>query len=423
MWGRGDGPAFQVLHPRSDSVLLAAVRAAKRAMVLSPPGASAPTGDLNASVDAWIAGMIQVATKAVPRPPEWAARLAALRLGADISPSSIGNEVGALCEQLKRSFPEWEFPFAAAARLSSGCGDGPDRSSKEPCFPGAVYDFLASAANVQVSPMCRAALALGAGFGLPIGLTTSLLVSEVDIVVDVVARRAAIVLGIVQRDSGRKVHARRAVGGTRPTTWTASAFAALARHFVPWLRERRQVEGRYVFPRPYVKGGVAVLDDSQHVGQRLFEDAVKLVKQTATWHSLRLGVEQAMDMVHLVVGGPATSVAGDVRNVLTLRSNKELRGSRDVYLRDRLDPLLEATRCMHKARPLLLGGLASHDNGQVAKLRVGPPAFDTLCAQCYRHLPTDVGGSLCDRDGCLWTLCLSCWPDPAADLWCPAHSV
>jgi hypothetical protein len=292
-----------------------------------------------------------------------------------------------------------------------------------PLFPWTVYDFLASAESRQVSPMGRAALALGAGFGLPIGLTTSLLVSEVDIVVDVVARRAAIVLGIVQRDTGRKVHARRAVGGTRPTTWTASAFAALARHFVPWVRERRQVEGRYVFPRPTTKGGVAAWDESQHVGQRMFEDTVRLVQPTATWHSLRLGVEQAMDMVHMVPGGPATTVAGDVRNVLTLRSNKELRGSRDVYLRDRLDPLLEATRCMHKARPLLLGGLASHDAGQAAMLRVGPPAFDTLCARCYRHLPTDVGGSLCDRDGCLWTLCLSCWPDPAADLWCPAHSV
>jgi hypothetical protein len=422
MWGTGAGPSFLTLHPRSGSVSLAAVRAAKRAMVLTPPGASVPTTDLNAAIDAWIAGMVQVATMAVPRPPGWADKLKALRLGAEVSPASIGNEVGALCEQLKRAFPEWEFPFTAAARRASGCGDGPDRSTKDPCFPGAVHDFLDSPAGARIQPMCRAALALGAGFGLPIGLTASLLLSEVDIVADVVARRSAIVLGIVQRETGRKVHARRAVVGTRSATWTASAFASLARHFVPWLRERMQADGKYVFPRPTTAAGVAALDDSDHVGHRLLEDTVKLVMPTATWHSLRLGVEQAVDMVHLVAGGPPSPVAGDVRNVLTLRSNKELRGSRNVYVRDRLDPLLVATRFLHKAIPMLVGGLASHSSSQAARLRVGPPAFDTSCTQCRKHLPSDVGGSLCDQEGCLWTLCLTCWPDPAVELWCPAHS-
>jgi hypothetical protein len=171
MWGAGAGPQFASLHPRSKSTSLSAVRAANRALVLTPPGAEclaaiAYTGGINAAVDAWLAGMVQVATRAAPRPADWTERLRSLKLDPEARPISIGGDVGALCEHLRRMHGDWDFPLTRAAREASGCGDSPDRSGKIPCFPSSVAEFLDSPGGFLLSPLRRAALAIGGDGGL-----------------------------------------------------------------------------------------------------------------------------------------------------------------------------------------------------------------------------------------------------------------
>lgn len=212
-----------------------------------------------------------------------------------------------------------------------------------------------------------------------------------------------------------------AVDDAHETTWTASAFIELSRTFVPWIRKRRSAGHTHVFPRVTTRGGQPHLDDASHIGTRHLEEVIGRVAAEYTWHSLRLGVEQALDAVHTVPGHTSPPVEAWVRNVITMRSNRAVRGSRDVYIKDNLDPVFAATRHLHAVTPTILGGFATRVGGEVAPHSSAAP-FATQCRRCDTDIPLEDEGSLCDSPGCMWTLCVDCWPDAAAPLLCPEHA-
>lgn len=433
VWGHGSGDALDCvegLWPRSAAVKDAAARAAHRALAMRPARISEATTELGAetALDAWLARALQVAAGATAAPPGLRERLEPLRLSPTVQPASAGSDFGALMERIRRDFG-WSFPLTEAARTACGCADRvgpqPGRSGKRAVPPAATLKWLREqrpAVGDVLTATRVAAIAVASATGMPISLTASLRTKECRTVLDKESGRAALVLGIEERLSGRKVHARRAVGGTRPTTWTASAAVHIGEFFAAWLA-RRVADGHdHVFPRVRTVEGRQFLDDTAHISNYILEAAIKSVDPAATWHGMRLGFERAVDLVHEVGGGPPQPVAPDVKNTLTLRSNRALRGSRDVYILDRLRPLVEATRAIHlvavgEVGGLLVGGGAG-DGAE--ELRVVPP-FATSCAQCGDDLPEEEGGCVCDVESCDWTLCLTCFPDPTAPLLCPGH--
>lgn len=47
--------------------------------------------------------------------------------------------------------------------------------------------------------------------------------------------------------------------------------------------------------------------------------------------------------------------------------------------------------------------------------------YENECRRCGRHVPQDVQAAICQGAGCSYLLCVVCWPNLAADMWCGAH--
>lgn len=187
----------------------------------------------------------------------------------------------------------------------------------------------------------------------------------------------------------------------------------------------RDEGARFVFPH-FTPLREDKYDTTRCLGARALEEYVKVLTGNGqrVWHDFRRGVEHAMDLVPRLpeeTGRPAT-IALEVKNAVTLRSNLQARGSRDTYIHDIASDLFAATRYLHLVRAELVGGMVAPDGDGVARA-AGDAPFEGACGWCDKHLSAEEGeGSMCDHDGCLWTLCRECWAHPpSAELWCPEH--
>jgi hypothetical protein len=384
------------------------------------------TNDTHNVLDAWLARMVQAATKAagISIPIGWKEAMAMRGIHVtDVHPAprSIGNEAGALTARLARNFGAgWSFPATTAARESCGCSErsaGPaaQEDPRPPCWPQTVYTYL-EARPARISQLdfeLDAALALASGFGLPAQLTAALEMDTVFITPDASTELEGIVLNVRGRDEGRKVLRRRAVADTHPCAWTASAAATLRTRigFIAWYRRRLAVpDSRYVFPRVDADG---TLQEDRHLDPSVLNRHIKTVQPDAQWHDLRRGLENALELVHYENASP--SVQEHVKNTLSLRSNRPLRGSRESYVRNVITDLFGATRNLHKVAPSAVGAMLGGPDVAAAQAD-----FDTECRRCQRNLPIGTPGALCDAPGCEWTLCIACHPDNS-ELLCPKH--
>jgi hypothetical protein len=259
--------------------------------------------------------------------------------------------------------------------------------------------------------------------GLPITITRTLRVAEVRTVADsMCGGRSGVVLGIEPREQGgRKVLRRRLVTSEMPTAWTAAS-GPLVHVFVEWWRRMRDEGATYVFPR-FRPGSDTTYDGSACIGARALQEGIKLVAPGSQWHDLRRGMEHAIDQVHKLEGGPATEVSAAVKNAIALRSNLAERGSRDTYIHDVAAALFEATRHMHRVEASMVGGLVLTPGDGLALAAADQP-FATTCGWCDSDIGVDDEGAMCDHDGCMWTLCSTCWSrPPSEELRCPAHEL
>lgn len=333
----------------------------------------------------------------------------------------MDTEFGALTAYLSRQIPEWEFPLLEAARAAEGprTTAASRRTTKVDVSPGAVASFLAeqAAAGSASEKLGNAALAFGAAFGTPVTLTTSLMCGEVSTVKHS-SGATGVVIGIESRETGRKVCRRTATPGRHAKVWSASFCDTIGSTFVPWLLQRRASGHRHVFPAISTNGA---WDDSRPVGARLLEEAIKRVNERATWHSLRVGLERALIYVHSLPGNRSIPISAETKNVLLMRSNSALRGSRDVYVQDTLEQLFDATATVHLVATRAAGGLLTEEGSEFQISAIAPPA-DTACRRCRRRIPLGESGAVCDFVPCGWTLCLRCFPNLMEPLLCPEHS-
>ena len=421
---------------RSGSVASASSRAAVRslALVVSPDAADAAAGSseqLNEVVDEWLAQAVLVVCRA--KGVDWASQLQQSlipdRMSLMLKPRAARNEFGALQARIERCRRQWSFPQLRAALdavAASGPNRGPaaHRSPRNPLWPREVYAFLESRAwKGARARTLSAALAAGASLGMPITLTRMIEVEHVSVMRDV-DKQPGIALQVPPRPQGRKTHRHRAVEGddVQPTSRTAAAGPLVAKYVVPWYRYARDKGARYLFPK-FGRCGDD-FDGTEMIGERMLRDALYEVRgadvDRPQWHDLRRGLEHAVDRVHEVPGGPKAPVAEEVKNALTLRSNLRCRGSRDTYIHDSALRLFEATRVIHRVEATLEGGLVAHGGVERA---VDDAPFDGTCAWCEATLDKETGtASMCDHDGCLWSLCPACWDRPVDEpLFCPEH--
>jgi hypothetical protein len=337
----------------------------------------------------------------------------------------MGNEVGALTNLLTHTFgPEWSFPATVAAREASSCNlqnpIAPRTEKRQPVWPRTIHLYLHDPTR-SLRPTARdqclnAALALAGAIGLPVTLTSTTTIAEVDIVRDHARGRDAMTLGVRPRP-GRKVLRRSTAPKAGPTAWTAASTPSVHRHLAPWWRLRSSTKGaKYLFPRFTKRNGEETIDESAPIGTRALSDALRTAAgdPSAQFHDTRRGVENALELVHFQVAG-APPVPTDVKNTIGLRSNKSLRGSRDSYIRDVIEPLFDATAHLHEVVGATRGGLLRKD----AASDDAPYATD--CQRCGKHLPEDATGAVCDEAGCTWTLCTKCFPTND-ELLCPDHA-
>lgn len=290
-------------------------------------------------------------------------------------------------------------------------------------------------------------------------------------------KRPGVVLGIEPRASGRKVLRHRAVHGTQSTAWTGASSPSIVRCFVPWLRYARSKAWRYVFPRPSSRNHAPVWCTDEHISAHRLEEFIRLVKPSSTgWHDLRRGTDRALELVHTLRKSlqeceihpsmPLTEIPQVTKNAIALRSNKQIRGSRNSYILDIADDLFHATRWLHLVQPRAIGGMglgpdtapegthdatdspstvdsrsasaSSHRSGTSSEPSsssspdvddykpIDDQRFTTKCAKCNRFIGIRTPGALCDNPSCRWTLCRGCFPvrdtiGPDPPLLCPRH--
>ena len=427
--------AAAAVATRSASVANASVRAARRALAMRVEGEAADRaapsdGMLNQLIDAWLAQTVLVVCQArgIDDSQIDASRLPA-RMSLRIKPSAASNEFGAIEARLKRGKREWSFPELATALEAVAARDrrkGPaaHRSSRGPCWPKEVFDFLESRRwNTDRDRSLAAALAMGAIMGVPITLTRLCEVEHLTVLRDE-RGSPAVELGIPPRiEGGRKVLRRRLVEQEAGWAWTGAAGPLVSRYLVPWYRRARDRGLRFLFPK---FSSASECDGEQPVTERALRAHLHLVRPEATgddavqWHDLRRGIEHAVDRVHELAEGPERPVPTAIKNALTQRSNLKERGSRDTYIREAAAELFAATRAAHLVAATVSRGLVLSGGVQASK---DDAPFDAQCAWCDAELDRDSGdGALCDRDGCTWCLCRACWGyDDDVPLLCPDH--
>lgn len=425
----------ELVARRSDSVVLATVRAARRALAL-PVGPQARRATdsvtVNQLLDAWLQRAVLITANAdgVSVPRNLADLLAPFHLSVHISSRATANEFGGLVARLERGFPSWQFPRTAAAIAAIGAADGPKgpaahRSPRGPAWPSAVWTAMEatppSSARARAE---RAAIALAVVVGgLPMTLARTVEVDHVTVMTDGTRGRLGVMLAVPPRpDGGRKVQRRRVTQDCARTAWTGGAGPLLQRHFVPWFRVARDASCTYLFPR---FAADEEFDGTQPMAEAALRGALRRLLSAADvqWHDLRRGLEHAVDRVHELPGWDGGPVRADVKNALALRSNLSTKGSRDTYVHDAARDLFDATRRLHEVRREVVGGLVGDAAGGIAP-NATDGRFSTACGKCGAHLSEDDPGALCDADAaCEYTLCTSCFPHPhSVPLTCPAHT-
>ena len=427
LWGKAPNqpPTFHRLHPRRGSTCTRARRAAEYAIAaLTDPArrAAADEMPLTRGLDAWLMGAFE--------------RRAGVVKGVDAivatTPRAACDEFGALSALLARMIgdPKTPWPLLDAARVASGGmqrnGRNPERVSNA-VSPKEAEEHLANRKTKgdSVEDRNAAAIAIGSTLGLPVQCVAHLRTREVTLIADKVTEKAALVLGYeVREEGGLKVRGATSAA-PRETIWTAASSPSIDRDLAPWWRERRDNDQEFLFPKVLGTGKKKYMDGTEPVPPTELQAAVKKIKPEASWHSFRFGVARALLGVHKVPGGPKTPVALETRNTLQFRSNRKLLGSSDSYILDLVDPLLEATRALHKVDLKSFGGLVSCADAASAAVGVAPgdAPFDGFCGRCEAILDAKTFAYICEHVLCTWAVCTSCIDasEKEKPLWCAAH--
>lgn len=344
-------------------------------------------------------------------------------------------EFGALMAHLGRMLGDAgaRWPMTDDARHASDgmqrCNRNPDRVENA-IAPKEWHEAVAKwSRRTEVGQRDSAVVALGGSFGLPVTMSSHIRTREISTIHDKVADRTAVILQYEVREAGG-LKVRRATS-TKPAEKvnTAASSPGLNDWLVPWWRKQRDRGAEWLFPHAVAakqRSGTTQfrLEQSEPMRTTALQPLARKVKTGATWHSFRFGVARALLGVHRVTGGPSGPVSTEVKNTIQLRSNRALRGSADAYVLELVDPLLEATRCLHMVDLQAFAGMISH--GRDAGAALGDAPFAGHCARCQKFLPAEGqegAGFVCDRVPCLWTVCTSCVSaaEVSGTLFCPAH--
>ena len=377
--------------------------------------------DVAAALDAWLAMFVHARTGSIP--------VDGLSV---VSPGYVETLTGGLLLTIGSVMPGFEAPLFLEAKKVCGCADrrkaGAHRTKRSGIMPHEVWEYLMTPTSSS-SPreeMLRAALALACVASLPVGMTAAIETSDISFDDFRGVANAAFVCGYGGKRKVKR-HLRPNVKSS-VVVWFAAANPMIARFVFPWWLKAHKAGFSFLFPQPqddYGSGEGVNFKASMVSPTTLQRFCEETFGPGRAWHGLRVGCARAVDFVHLISGSEPIGEA--VKNVIQCRSNKSLRGSRDVYIKDACDPCWEATWDLHLVRLVQRGGMfrlakdddeESHDSDQSD---VGSFYF-VDCGGCGFHMGRGSPGALCDEEGCGWGLCLECWPhETSLPLRCPAH--
>ena len=423
---------------RSESTVAASVRAARRALAMPVSAAVDDVGVRDDVLDAWLRQAVLVTARAdgVEVPEGMQATLASYNIGVHVAPRTVAGEFGALTARLRRAVETLQFPRTDAAVEATGARDGPagpaaHKSPDIPVWPREVRAVtLPGEDDSYKQRAVKAAAALGSMLGMPMTMCRHVETANVSTVTDGQRDRIGITVRVPPQPrpetagraaGGKKVVRRRAVDNQGKWSWTAACGPMIQETVVPWWRQMRDEGSKYLFPR-FERGSEEVYIGDVPMTEGPLRDFVRAIRPGAKWHGLRRGLEEAMDEVHMLPGADRQPIPLTTKNAVTQRSNLSHNGSRDTYIHEKARALFDATRRVHEVTAELTGGLVT-DARQGIVPAADDGCFETECAHCALHLGKHDTGYLCDAEGCMWTLCSTCWPHKTRRrLWCPAHT-
>lgn len=401
---------WEALSTRSDARGKAAARFARTTCALSEEfTAEFWSGEANAaSID--LAAAVTVT------------RLAQGGTGRRVSPATALNELGAFTALVSRIFPDaaiaWRrCDLARQAIGSTGGKGGGKKVSRADFSPQEVTAILRGLGEADAleerDAALAAAMALASAFSLPVSVTTHVMVDEIDVLADP-HHQTAVILGYRPRE-GRKTFRRTCVPeDLRPqgdVKWMAAATPTLHEYFRPWWAHRKALDKKYLFDQN-VTAADGTEDDDDDEDERPMQPAalqnwIKHVtgNKALTWHALRIGTARALQLAHTTKDGPSEPINQDIQNILQMRSNVALKGSKDAYDKPVLDALLAATRNLHAVNIVETGGLIS-----TRPVYTIPAPHEACCEKCKRNIKKSSSGTYCDvaEVDCLEVICTKC---------------
>jgi hypothetical protein len=379
------------------------------------------------------------------RPGRWSACRAAV----------AGKEVGAVVAALERmghvEGASWS--RLKAQRGALGCGDT-TRPRKEPIF---VWEFAARARGgrpVGAWERCAWALVTVSSIGAGrIGVVSTMEMRHIKTTtLDSVV--------VVDVDAAHKGDRERVVrrGAHRPV---ALEHWMVARFLTPWVREMRAAgagDTAYLFPSMVDMRYARIKSAVGRVMDGLWLEPVRAWSPLAIERALDLTLEARNGRtMHCCRGGnnrelrKVEDVSDVTRRTIHGRSVKDLIGSEDAYADVFIEDFRAATRSLGSKRIERMLGMYSMvatsasageledyiptaspiaieeepDEDESTGEDVPAGARGYRCGGCRRTVRARDHGFGCDIEGCLWGLCVTCYPPRArrARLLCPAHTI
>jgi hypothetical protein len=263
---------------------------------------------------------------------------------------TIRNDIGAVVAAIDRAFPgrtpTWD--RVKEARVSTGIdlgkGERGSRVEVPPWIPLYWADKIGKS-PVAWTPEWRgaAALVLAALNGMAVGTVRHIKPENLEILsVKGRGQRFGYTVSIPPT-APLKVRKRLAEGsGDRhPTAWTAGADHAVTTVLSRWHALARERGWVYLFPADMSSKKGEIPIPARTLNAVLAVAAPALPGRT--WHGCRYGNSRALDMM-------MPGVAEKVKNVIQLRSNAKVTGSRHTYTKDKLDDIFDASMKLRDVR-------------------------------------------------------------------------